>query len=70
MQLILEIKLGCICWCSIISHRLVTCMGFTPSLTNRMDSIEMVTGGDATDFGDAVTADPPVLLVVQTLTVV
>ena len=39
------------------SHtRLVTCMGFTPSLTNRMDSIEMVTGGDATDFGDAVTA--------------
>ena len=39
------------------SHtRLVTCMGFTPSLTNRMDSIEMVTGGDAIDFGDAVTA--------------
>jgi hypothetical protein len=39
------------------SHtRLVTCMGFTPTLTNRMDSIEMTTGGDAIDFGDAVTA--------------
>jgi len=39
------------------SHtRLVTCMGFTPTLTNRMDSIEMNTGGDAQDFGDAVTA--------------
>ena len=39
------------------SHtRLVTCMGFTPSLTNRMDSIEMNTGGDAIDFGDAVNA--------------
>ena len=39
------------------SHtRLVTCMGFTPSLTNRMDSIEMNTGGDAVEFGDAVTA--------------
>jgi len=39
------------------SHtRLVTCMGFTPTLTNRMDSIEMNTGGDAVEFGDAVTA--------------
>ena len=36
--------------------RLVTCMGFTPSLTNNMDSIEMNTGGGAVDFGDAVTA--------------
>ena len=36
--------------------RLVTCMGFTPSNTNRMDSIEMNTGGDAVEFGDAVTA--------------
>ena len=39
------------------SHtRLVTCMGFTPSMTNRMDSIEMNTGGEAVQFGDAVTA--------------
>ena len=39
------------------SHtRLVTCMGFTPTNTNRMDSIEMNTGGDAVEFGDAVTA--------------
>ena len=39
------------------SHtRLVTCMGFTPSITNRMDSIEMNTGGEAVQFGDAVTA--------------
>ena len=39
------------------SHtRLVTCMGFTPANTNRMDSIEMNTGGGAVQFGDAVTA--------------
>jgi len=39
------------------SHtRLVTCMGFTPTLTNRMDAVEMTTGGDAIDFGDAVNA--------------